>query len=427
MTAPSHAHAPRAVQGVAAKMRVLDLFAGLGGMSLGLERTGGFVTVAFCEIEPFPQRVLKKHWPDVPCHSDVRALKGDDVGPVDVICGGYPCQPFSYAGKREGADDDRHLWPHYLRLITELRPAWVIGENVAGHITLGLDQVLSDLESAGYAARAFVIPAVAVDAPHRRDRVWIVANATGLQRDGSREHRQSSVRQVPQSGKRSGPQSVANAASIGQSGPWQPVIASDCATGGKGKAVDAFASCLGSVWGAEPDVGRVVARVSNGLDGGRLNGEASNGGTGKILRAMQRSDGSETIKWPSRGFGGIQSAEVLFSTVREYAGSPKPLGNVSLESKKASSVTVRGVWFNGKTACSSCRRSAEKQRCSEHTDAVHLLSQLLACNCGSTWLDPTGTPSETRGVDRLKALGNSVVPQIPELIGRAILAAQVAA
>ena len=162
-------------------LRVLDLFSGIGGFSLGLERAG-MQTAAFCEIEPFPQAVLRKHWPSVPSYSDIRTLTAkqlaeDGIGSIDVICGGYPCQPFSVAGNRMGAEDDRHLWPEYFRLIQELRPAWVIGENVAGHITMGLDAVLSDLESAGYACRPFVIPAVAVDAKHRRDRIWIVANA----------------------------------------------------------------------------------------------------------------------------------------------------------------------------------------------------------------------------------------------------------
>lgn len=157
-------------------MRVLDLFSGIGGFSLGLERAG-MTTVAFCEIEPFCRAVLRKHWPDVPQFEDVRKLRGEDVGPVDLVCGGYPCQPFSTAGKRGGAEDDRHLWPEMFRIISELRPTWVLGENVAGHITLGLDEVLSDLDALGYASRAFVIPACAVDAPHRRDRVWIVANA----------------------------------------------------------------------------------------------------------------------------------------------------------------------------------------------------------------------------------------------------------
>lgn len=158
-------------------LKVLDLFSGIGGFSLGLERTGGFETVAFCEIEPFPRRVLAKHWPEVPIFQDVRKLTGADIGPVDVICGGYPCQPFSTAGKRQGAADDRHLWPEFMRLVAELRPAWVIGENVAGHISMGLDDVLADLEAEGYACRTFVIPACAVGASHRRDRVWTLAHS----------------------------------------------------------------------------------------------------------------------------------------------------------------------------------------------------------------------------------------------------------
>ena len=159
------------------KLKVLDLFSGIGGFSLGLERTGGFETVAFCEIEPFCQKVLRKHWPNVPIFEDVRKSKGGDIGRVDVICGGYPCQPFSLAGKREGEGDDRHLWPEVRRLLQETGASWFLGENVIGHVSLGLDSVLSDLEALGYTWQAFVIPACAVGARHRRDRVWIVANS----------------------------------------------------------------------------------------------------------------------------------------------------------------------------------------------------------------------------------------------------------
>jgi len=169
-------------------LRVLDLFSGIGGFSLGLERTGGYKTIAFCEYEKFPRSILKKHWPDVPCFPDVRTLKGSDIdGPIDVICGGYPCQPFSTAGQRRGKEDDRHLWPEFSRLVDELRPTWIIGENVAGHISMGLDDVLSDLEGQGYAARTFVIPACALNAPHRRDRVWIIANANRSRRGEGHE------------------------------------------------------------------------------------------------------------------------------------------------------------------------------------------------------------------------------------------------
>jgi DNA (cytosine-5)-methyltransferase 1 len=164
------------------KLKVLDLFSGIGGFSLGLERTGGFETVGFCEIEPFCQQVLRKHWPDVPIYEDVRNL--DHEGPIDVITGGYPCQPFSLAGQRKGEADDRHLWPAMFACIKEHRPAWVIAENVTGHLSMGLDDVLSDLESEGYACRAFIIPACALGAAHRRDRIWIVAYAKGVGMEG---------------------------------------------------------------------------------------------------------------------------------------------------------------------------------------------------------------------------------------------------
>lgn len=162
------------------KLRVLDLFSGIGGFSLGLERAGGFETVAFCEIEPYSQKVLAKHWPGVPIYDDVRELTAkrlvaDGIG-VDVITGGFPCQPYSTAGKRGGANDDRALWPEMLRLIQECRPAYVIGENVPGIINMGLDDVLSDLEGIGYTAGPVAIPACAVERDQWRERIWILAH-----------------------------------------------------------------------------------------------------------------------------------------------------------------------------------------------------------------------------------------------------------
>jgi DNA (cytosine-5)-methyltransferase 1 len=139
-------------------------------------------TVAFCEYDEKARKVLNKHWPDVPMYNDVRTLTGeqlekDGITDIGLICGGYPCQPFSVAGKREGQADDRHLWPEFFRLIQEIRPTWVIAENVAGHINMGLDSVLADLESEGYQQQVFLIPACAVGAYHRRDRVWILAHS----------------------------------------------------------------------------------------------------------------------------------------------------------------------------------------------------------------------------------------------------------
>jgi len=175
-------------------MKVLDLFSGIGGFSLGLE-AAGMETAAFCEYDEKARKVLRKNWPDVLIFNDIRTLNKESlerrgIYDIGLICGGYPCQPFSLAGERRGAEDDRHLWPEMLRLVQELRPTWVIGENVAGHITMGLDEVLADLESENYTARPFVIPACAVDAPHRRDRVWTIAHANSDSKSDGSKHEQ---------------------------------------------------------------------------------------------------------------------------------------------------------------------------------------------------------------------------------------------
>ena len=185
----------------------LDLFSGIGGFSLGLEATGGFETVAFCDYEPFCQKVLRKHWEEVPIYKDVKELtyeklKTDGIDKIDIITGGYPCQPFSVAGSKKGEQDPRHVWPEMFRLIKECRPTWVIGENVGGHIKLGLDTVLENLESEGYSARTFSISASSVGANHKRERVWIVGNATGNGRNESKSNKtsESVIRQSEEGG-----------------------------------------------------------------------------------------------------------------------------------------------------------------------------------------------------------------------------------
>jgi len=161
-------------------LKHLDLFSGIGGFSLGLESAGLVETVAFCDYEKFCQQVLKKHWPQVPIYGDVKELtherlKADGINNIDIITGGYPCQPFSVAGSQKGEQDPRHVWPEMFRLIQELRPSFVIGENVSGHIKLGLDTVLENLESESYTARTFSISAASIGANHKRERVWTLA------------------------------------------------------------------------------------------------------------------------------------------------------------------------------------------------------------------------------------------------------------
>ena len=158
----------------------LSLFSGIGGLDLAAEMAG-IVTVGQCEWADYQTKILEKHWPNVPRWRDIRELTGESfyertgLRTVDVLSGGFPCQPFSQAGKRGGKEDDRYLWPEMLRVIREIRPTWVLGENVPGIVNLALDTVLSDLEEEGYTSQAFLVPACGVDAPHRRERIAILA------------------------------------------------------------------------------------------------------------------------------------------------------------------------------------------------------------------------------------------------------------
>ena len=161
------------------KLKILDLCSGIGGFSLGLESTGGFETIAFCEFDPFCQKVLNKHWPEVPIYNDLKEISKNEetirnIPEHDLICGGIPCQPFSVAGKQKGKEDDRHLWPYMFKIIEQKKPTWVIVENVGGFVNVALDDVCLDLEAEGYSTQSFIIPACGVEAPHRRDRIWII-------------------------------------------------------------------------------------------------------------------------------------------------------------------------------------------------------------------------------------------------------------
>jgi len=314
-------------------MKVLDLFSGIGGFSLGLERAG-METVAFCEFDKKAQLVLKKHWPDVPIYDDVRELTYDKLkedgiisdtelingrrGPVveptgnegwgkseagrkslqseyrearsndieqvcknglpsrgekqastvDLICGGFPCQPFSQAGERKGEEDDRHLWPEYFRLIQEIRPRWVIGENVAGLISLGLDQVLSDLESEDYSCQTLIIPACAVNAPHRRDRVWIIGRKRDVSDSQSKRTQGGIFEQVEnsKSGGDGNAQPLADTTNNGCS-----IFKHERKQRGQGEEREAgddrtYCNGYGNQWAVEPDVGRVAHGIPNRVD-----------------------------------------------------------------------------------------------------------------------------------------------------------------
>ena len=162
------------------KLKVLDLFSGIGGFSLGLHSTGIFDTIKFVEFDEFCQKVLKKNYPNVPIEGDIKNVKGKEFE-ADIVVGGFPCQPFSVAGKQKGRDDNRYLWPEMFRLIKEIKPEFVIGENVQGLVNLQngmvLRQVQDDLEGEGFEVQCFLIPASGIGAWHQRFRVWIVGHS----------------------------------------------------------------------------------------------------------------------------------------------------------------------------------------------------------------------------------------------------------
>ena len=246
------------------EITVGSLFAGIGGFDLGLEWVGMKVLWQV-EIDDYCNQVLAKHWPHVARFRDVRECGSHNLAPVDLICGGFPCQGFSYAGKRRGKADDRYLWPEMLRIIAALRPAWVLGENVPGIIGLALDTVRSDLEGEGYQVQPLVIPACAVGAPHRRDRVWIVAY--NPERAG-RQGRAGSLAAIADSdGQEDG---LPQPASIDAADSKPDGLLHD-----KLRQQQTDPYTIGNVWWAvEPNVGRVANGIPRRVDRLRALGNA---------------------------------------------------------------------------------------------------------------------------------------------------------
>lgn len=243
----------------------LDLFSGIGGFAIAAA-WAGFRTVAFCEISRYRQKAVQKHWPGVPVYRDIRTFVGDRYRGVHLLTGGFPCQPYSLAGQRRGKKDHRYIWPQMRRVIAEAAPAYVLAENVPGIVQLELDNVLSDLETLGYATWPLIIPACAVDAKHRRDRVWVIAAlahaaASGLQHDSQvSTGRELAGRHTV--GSRSSPLAHASGTRLPASqqeelpGPWR------WQQGG------AAAECCW--WSPEPEVGRVAYGIPGRVD--RLKG-----------------------------------------------------------------------------------------------------------------------------------------------------------
>ena len=363
-------------------------------------------TVAFCENDKFCQKVLAKHWPDIPIHENIEELDGRQYrGTVDLVCGGFPCQPFSVAGEQRGAEDDRALWPEMLRVIREVEPAWVIGENVSGIINMELDNVLSDLEDSGYSCQTFVIPACAVDAKHRRDRVWIIASHANCKSkpDGSQHE-----------GQRSGQLDVADTDNRHWSREIKGVLGKQ-----SGETSDRFT-------GSGEDVADSIDNDGRGRSGSQPRGRHS--------------------RVEHRGSGSGQLERETDSPVADTHGSHiKGRGVSSGVYEKNPIANSRGTQEENVADSSSSRQpgqgehehpgnqEAHRERKASHALDVSLRKERgapsrmgILANGVSRWLDePGGVPRVTGKVpdrvNRLKALGNAVVPQVVEILGRFII------
>ena len=378
------------------KLKTLDLFSGIGGFARGLEATDFFETSCFIEQEPYCQAVLRYHWPDVPVLGDIRDVRRSDLPDPDpdVICGGFPCQPFSHAGRQQAQDDPRHLWPEMFRLIRECRPTWVVGENVAGIISLGLDEVLSDLESEGYATRTFNIPACAVGAPHIRQRIWIVAHADSQSEPDGAFDGNARQRQL-------GFGFMADAESNG----WEQRKQN---SGGGQKGTEPrqehrFRNGGGTV--ADPDGQRTQGQWSNGSEEGREDSERQAGLCGRAVLADARRDtkGCDTELHggtAQRSKGKFQSGD----------------GGDDVADTQRKGEGRRGVSRPGKDK--SKNGKGLSGQLGGHGEAGPEEWWAVEPSVGRL---VNGLPNR---VPQLRALGNSIVPQIAEEIGNAIKVAE---
>ena len=368
-------------------MKVLDLFSGIGGFSHGLDKVG-FKTVAFCEMDKYCKLVLQKHWKGVKIYNDVKEitkerLEADGVETPNIITGGFPCQPFSVAGKQKGTNDDRYLWPEMFRIIKEFKPRWVIGENVKGitNIQDGMvfETVCTDLEGEGYEVRAFNIPAAGVGAPHRRERIWIVAHAKCFndsesirESDGAQDQVQKEHRQNNSTSREFGRTSEV----WKKSNRHENVEDSRCT-------------------------------LRQGTELGRTNEDET-----------RKEDADQHQRSSSPSESDVANAKGIESYVGEHR-KHQTEGNGQSETRGES----------GEDVANADSERQQKQWGSESVqEEVSRQTTRTRFECEGGWsVEPDvgrvahGVPGR---VHRLKALGNSIVPQIAEEIGRAIMKAE---
>lgn len=467
-----------------------SLFSGIGGFDLAAKWMG-WTNVFQCEKDEWCRKVLAKNFPETKRYNDIKEFDAKEYnGTIDVISGGFPCQPFSVAGKQKGKDDDRYLWEEMLRVVGEIKPTYVIGENVTGIIGLALDTVLSDLEAQDYTTETFIIPACSKNAWHRRDRVWIVAYANSIGRQDEQKENGKSVCNGERNNKATEQSREQQQCRIGKSSSVFPnteskfsnereygehkeqgeiqlqigrsdsLFANTNNTGCEEQrksitdGTELFAPKCSSWWEAEPGVGRKIngfpawldrninwVFVSHycifvdGLQNRYTNGQTSKKRTEEVLQNVRsRINEAAFQQWAFGGFDSFYEAPALQSYLRKFEESINEAW-LLMEGKEAHSEVMRSLRLYEVLTSSSHRSGQNKQRSREHSDTLQTLSRFLAYNAKEAWKeysranaafiseqwDDIGyweafTPRVVDGlpdrVDRLRGLGNAIVPQV---------------
>ena len=368
------------------KLKVLDLFSGIGGFSLALESTGHFQTIGFVENDEYCQAVLQHHFPEVPILGDIKNVTKETVPTrPDVICGGFPCQPFSVAGDQRAKDDPRHLWPEMLRIIKEQKPTWVVGENVSGLVKLGLDEILDEMEDQGYSTRTFNIPAFSVGAPHQRQRLWIIGHLGDPEHNGSpTPERQRGLLKQPEEPKK-------------QISIWE-------SEGTSGASRDV----------ANPDNERVRSRIGGDdfdyeeeSGEGGIDGEGSAGDDEWYDTSPTQDEGVDVANPES-----FKSREQTERQGRENTARRSDDSRGTKTQRTETVTDTNGKGLQGQRKKYKLPKSKRKREIG-----------------GSSWWDVEpnvgrvayGVPDR---VFKLRALGNSIIPQIAQKIGYAIIEAE---
>jgi len=413
------------------KLKILDLFSGLGGFSLGLERTGRYKTVAFCEIDKYCTLLLQKHWKGIKVYNDVKKItkegfEADGIESPDIITGGFPCQPFSVAGKQKGTSDDRHLWPEMFRIIKAFKPRFVIGENVPGIVNIQdgvvFETVCTDLESQGYEVQPFNIPAAAVGAPHQRKRIWIIATlADSVSNDERREISRSDEEkgrvQEEHRSKDSASGIFSRTSEIRKSNNGYEAMENSGRTLQQGSSIREK---------NEDEVGKENANQHQ---------RSSSSSESNVANADTRLSDGQKKELQSRRQTSIFSREGEdVANAKSISSDGREIGQHSEESreKRKIGIEVGGVSSDRQKLANTDSERLEglgqSSRQFNETSSSTSCSEERQRQVGQGWweFEPNvgrvahGVPGR---VHRLKALGNSIVPQIAEEIGRAIIKA----